>query len=88
MFSKVFFLVYLFTAVSAAPTKPRAGSSSFLMQNGLDAQKLNAQFASLAASDACTGKIRHVINLLFFLTVKLSLQLEPRAVSTEVSLNV
>lgn len=37
-----------------------AGSSSatgFRLQNGINAQQLNAQFATLTASDSCTGDV-------------------------------
>ncbi|KAI5120306.1 hypothetical protein M0805_005810 [Coniferiporia weirii] len=43
---------------AASPTSPASSSgsssSSFALQNGLAAQKLNAQFAELSASSACT----------------------------------
>lgn len=32
-----------------------SNSSDFQLQNGLDAQKMNAQFATLSASDTCNG---------------------------------
>jgi hypothetical protein len=59
-------LAYLAAPVKAAPTPvitgniaPRASNSSgFIKQNGLTAQKLNLEFASLQQSDSCTGKHR------------------------------
>ena len=32
-----------------------SSTTSFRLQNGIQAQKLNAQFATLTASDSCTG---------------------------------
>jgi hypothetical protein len=38
---------------TALPMPSLVGRAAFTKQNGLDAQKLNAQFASLKKSDAC-----------------------------------
>ena len=40
---------------SAATTTTAASSSNFQLQNALDAQKLNAQFATLTADSSCNG---------------------------------
>lgn len=45
-------LLALATPIFGAPT-----GTSFQQQNGLDAQKLNAQFATLKSTDSCTGKL-------------------------------
>lgn len=46
-----FVLLTLATFASAAPA-----AADFKKQNALDAQALNAKFASLTANDACTGE--------------------------------
>ncbi|KAM6492599.1 hypothetical protein JOM56_012323, partial [Amanita muscaria] len=58
--------------VDAAPTTDRlfmrdAGNAStdFQKQNGLDAQKLNAQFASLSTSDPCQAGSMACVNSSF-----------------------
>lgn len=47
------FSTLLLAPVFGAP----AASTDFQQQNGLDAQKLNAQFATLKATDACQGEL-------------------------------
>ena len=42
-------------ALTALLAPVRGAPASFQMQNGLDAQKLNAQFATLSTTDSCTG---------------------------------
>ncbi|KAI0782904.1 hypothetical protein C8Q75DRAFT_785857 [Abortiporus biennis] len=42
------------TSASTATTNNSASNKSFLLQNGKDAQSLNAKFQTLAASDSCT----------------------------------
>ena len=43
-------LIALTIPILGAPT-----GTSIQQQNGLDAQKLNAQFATLKSTDSCTG---------------------------------
>ncbi|KAI0340348.1 hypothetical protein BDW22DRAFT_1334688, partial [Trametopsis cervina] len=43
------FLLAFASPILGAPT-----GTSFVQQNGLDAQKLNAQFATIQATDSCT----------------------------------
>lgn len=46
------------TNVSASENIARAATSGgFRLQNGLDAQKLNAQFTTLTANSPCTGEM-------------------------------
>ena len=42
-------------ALAALCAPIRGAPASFQMQNGLDAQKLNAQFATMNAGDVCTS---------------------------------
>ena len=45
---------------NAASAPPAASAQpSFRLQNGLDAQELNASFESLTASSRCTGRLLH-----------------------------
>ena len=48
---------------SAATTTTAASSSNFQLQNALDAQKLNAQFATLTSDSSCNGMSasRHIL---------------------------
>ena len=39
-----------------APNAPTPQAGDFRLQNGKDAQKLNAQFAKLTANSSCTGQ--------------------------------
>ena len=40
---------------SSAGTPPNSNQPDFVKQNGLDAQALNAKFATIKATDSCTG---------------------------------
>jgi hypothetical protein len=60
--SQHFFLIAILAALAtAAPLSANvfaSNSSSFSQEeNGLDAQKLNAQFATLSANDSCTSAL-------------------------------
>jgi len=64
VFTTIIFLaaLALFAPTNAAPTlaimarrNDTTSASGFQKQNGLDAQKLNAQFATLKESDSCQG---------------------------------
>jgi hypothetical protein len=52
-FSIIIALSIQLTRVHATPMPSLAGRAEFTKQNGLDAQKLNAQFATLKAGAAC-----------------------------------
>jgi hypothetical protein len=55
------------TAAAFSGTTSSSGSgsssSSFLLSNGQEAQKQNAQFAQLTSSSTCTGMLTHVTNI-------------------------
>jgi hypothetical protein len=60
LFQNFFFIAMLASLASAAPLVSYyelvSNSSGFSQQqNGLDAQKLNAQFAKMSANDSCTS---------------------------------
>jgi hypothetical protein len=42
--------------IAAAPSVTPSSSGGFKLTNGQNAQKLNAQFATLTAASSCTGK--------------------------------
>jgi hypothetical protein len=42
--------------IAAAPSATPSSSGGFKLTNGQNAQKLNAQFATLTAASSCTGK--------------------------------
>jgi len=50
------------SAVSAASTSAAGSSTSFQLQNGQDAQKLNAKFATLTASSSCSEGDQACVN--------------------------
>lgn len=59
MASKFFTLTILLgaaTSIYAAPMPQRGVDSSVLLQNGLEAQRLNTAFQSLSRDDSCQGE--------------------------------
>ncbi|KAG6821109.1 hypothetical protein H0H93_006448 [Arthromyces matolae] len=78
--------VVLATLVVAAPVRgapafftPRAASASVQMQNGLDAQKANANFTMIGVNDSCEDGAQACINSDFAQCVSGSWVLEPCA---------
>ncbi len=61
--SPLYVFISCVTLVAAAPFNPlfardagNSSTTSFRLQNGIKAQQLNAQFATLTASDTCNGE--------------------------------
>ncbi|KAJ8585098.1 hypothetical protein M405DRAFT_745809, partial [Rhizopogon salebrosus TDB-379] len=80
--SQHFFLIAILAALAtAAPLSANvfaSNSSSFSQEeNGLDAQKLNAQFATLSANDSCTSGDQACVGGAFAQCVGNSWQLTP-----------
>lgn len=62
----VLVLLSLLAVVNSAPLSKRdAPGSGFVKQNGLDAQKQNAQFLTMKSSDACQGTFPISFNIFF-----------------------
>ncbi|KAJ7066644.1 hypothetical protein C8F01DRAFT_1124096 [Mycena amicta] len=67
------------TTTSSSPTSTAPASSDFHLQNGLDAQKLNAKFANLSASTSCTEGQQACVGTSFAQCVSGSFVLTPCA---------
>jgi len=66
MHKNVLVLLSLLAVVNSAPLSKRdAPGSGFVKQNGLDAQKQNAQFLTMKSSDACQGTFPISFNIFF-----------------------
>ncbi|KAF7308574.1 hypothetical protein HMN09_00706600 [Mycena chlorophos] len=76
----MFTLLVLFSSAlmaHSAPVRSARDSGSFQLQNGLDAQKLNAQFKSLTASSNCTDGEQACVSSSFAQCVGGAFQLSP-----------